>query len=139
MPNQWGKGKEEWTPVICLYSKRTYVYCQTQPSKDSVFAYPTPLIAVGIPHAIHMIFYCDFSARIDGYSGVVEEPRAEWTKARGSSLVDRDLMHLVGEDLRLQLGVFIAQGRKRLAHLHQLPPTFPFESLLLVLEAALLI
>jgi hypothetical protein len=48
-------------------------------------------------------------------------------------------MHLVGEDLRLQLGVFIAQGRKRLAHLHQLPPTFPFESLLLVLEAPLLI
>src|SRR5215203_3659478 len=48
-------------------------------------------------------------------------------------------MHLIGEDLRLQLEVFIAQGRKRLAHLHQLPPTLPFESLLLVLEAPLLV
>src|SRR5215218_4554191 len=48
-------------------------------------------------------------------------------------------MHLIGEDLCLQLGVFIAQGRKRLAHLHQLPPTLPFESLLLVLEAPLLV
>src|SRR5919112_989585 len=55
------------------------------------------------------------------------------------SLVNRDLMHLVGEGLRLQLGVFIAQGRKRLAHLHQLPPTLPFEGFLFLLEAPLLV
>src|SRR5918993_1968030 len=88
---------------------------------------------------IRLILYCDFGARIDGDWEVVEEPRAEWTKARGWSLANRDLMHLVGEDLSLQLGIFIAQWRKRLAHLHQLPPTLPFEGLLLLLEAAVFV
>ena len=86
-----------------------------------------------------MILYYDLGARVDGHCGVIEEPRAEWTKARGLLLVNRDLMHLVGEDLRLQLGVFIAQGRKRLAHFHQSPLLLPFEVFLFLLKAPILV
>jgi hypothetical protein len=40
--SQWGKGKEEWAPVIWLYSIRTYVPVNPGPNKTRFLQTPPP-------------------------------------------------------------------------------------------------